>query len=150
MKKKNNQELEDIKNQLARVLADYDNLKKRHDEERLQMYKLASISVILKVFPIIDSLIEAQKHIKDSGLAIIIGQLESLARDEGFEMINLKEGDKFDENICEVIEVVETLEEKDDNSVSEIVLSGWRHKDGTVVRHVKVKVFKLKELKAEN
>lgn len=150
MKKKDNQEIEDIKNKLARVLADYDNLKKRHDDERVQMYKIASTSVILKVLPIIDSLTEAQKHIKDSGLAIIIGQLESLAREEGFEPININIGDKFDENICEVIEAVETLEEKDDNSVSEIVLSGWKYKDGTVVRHVKVKVFKYKDLKLGN
>ena len=139
MKKKT----EDLKNQLARALADYANLKKRSDEERGEMYKLASISFMLKILPIIDNLKQAQSHVNDSGIAIIIGQLETLAFEEGFEEIKIKVGDKFNEETSEAIEVLETNKELDNNIISEVVMSGWKYSDNTVVRHARVKVFKI-------
>lgn len=141
----NNEELESMKNQLARAMADYANLQKRTDEERSAMFKLASISFMTKILPVIDNLKNAQNHVQDSGIAIIIGQLESLSRDEGFEEIKINVGDKFDETTSEVVEVLETENEKDDNNVSEVILSGWKYSDGTIVRHARVKVWKLKE-----
>jgi len=134
---------EDLKNQLARALADYANLKKRSDEERGEMYKLASISFMLKILPIIDNLKQAQSHVNDSGIAIIIGQLETLAFEEGFEEIKIKVGDKFNEETSEAIEVLETNKELDNNIISEVVMSGWKYSDNTVVRHARVKVFKI-------
>lgn len=134
-----------LKNQLARCLADYDNLKKRSEEERGSMYKLASVSFMSKLLPIIDNLKQAQNHVNDSGIAIIIGQLETLAKDEGFEEVKLNVGDEFSEEYCEVIDVVETEKNEDNNKISEIILTGWKFRDETVVRHARVKVFKLKQ-----
>ena len=97
-----------------------------------------------KILPIIDNLKQAQNHVKDSGIAMIIGQLETLAKEEGFEEIKIQIGDPFDEQTMEVTEVVETNNEKDDNTVSEVVVTGWKYNDGTIVRHARVKVNKLK------
>lgn len=147
----NNGELEAMKNQLARAMADYANLQKRTDEERSTMFKLASISFMTKILPIIDNLKQAQNHVKDSGIAMIIGQLENLAKEEGFEEIKIQVGDKFNEQTMEVTEVVETDNEKEDNiaslagNVSEVVVTGWKYSDGTIVRHARVKVFKFKK-----
>lgn len=132
-----------LKDQLARAMADYSNLQKRTDEERGTMFKLASISFMTKILPIIDNLKQAQNHVNDSGIAIIIGQLETLAKEEGFEEIKIAVGDDFSAETSEAIDIVDTLEENEDNKVSEIILSGWKYSDGTTVRHAKVKVFKL-------
>ena len=142
-KKQNTEELDAMKNQLARAMADYSNLQKRTDEERGTMYKLASISFMTKILPIIDNLKQAQNHVKDSGIAMIIGQLETIAKEEGFEEIKIQVGDQFNEQIMEVTEVVETEKDLDNNKISEVVMSGWKYSDGTVVRHSRVKVFKL-------
>lgn len=140
MKKKN----DEIKNQLARAMADYANLQKRTDEERETMFKLASISFMTKILPILDNLKQAQNHIKDSGVAMIIGQLETIAHEEGFEEIKINVGDLFDETTSEVTEVLETEKDLDNNRVSEVVMSGWKYQGGTIVRHARVKVYKLK------
>lgn len=132
-----------LKGQLARAMADYANLQKRTDEERGTMFKLASISFMTKILPIIDNLKQAQNHVKDSGIAMIIGQLENLAKEEGFEEIKINVGDEFNEQTMEVTEVLETLDEKENNKISEVVVSGWKYSDGTVVRHARVKVGKL-------
>ncbi len=142
MDEKANIELDAMKNQLARAMADYANLQKRTDEERSTMFKLASISFMTKILPIIDNLKQAQNHVSDSGIAIIIGQLETLAKDEGFEEIKIKVGDEFSELTMEVTEVLETDKDLDNNRVSEVVMSGWKYSDGTIVRHARVKVFK--------
>ena len=139
-----NGELDAMRNQLARAMADYANLQKRTDEERSTMFKLASISFMTKILPIIDNLKQAQNHISDSGIAIIIGQLETLAKDEGFEEIKIKVGDEFSELTSEVTEVLETDKDLDNNRVSEVVMTGWKYSDGTIVRHARVKVFKFK------
>lgn len=133
MKKKN----ENLKNQLARALADYDNLKKRSDEERIDMYKIASISFISKLLPILDNLRQAQNHLKDGGISIIIGQLESLLRENGFEEIKPNVGEVFNELAHEVVDTVETKVKEGNNIISEVVLSGWKFND-TVVRFAKV------------
>lgn len=145
IKNENNNELENMKNQLARAMADYANLQKRTNEERSTMFKLASISLMTRVLPIIDNLKQAQNHVNDSGIAIIIGQLETLAKEEGFEEINIKVGDTFDEKTSEAVDIVETLKEKDNNIISEVILTGWKYSDGTIVRHARVKVFKMRE-----
>lgn len=137
------EEFNAMKNQLARAMADYANLQKRTDEERGTMFKLAATSFMTKILPIIDNLKQAQNHVKDSGIAMIIGQLENLAKEEGFEEVKINIGDEFDEQTMEVTEVLETQDEKENNKISEIVVSGWKYLDGTVVRHARVKVYKL-------
>ncbi|HLD92165.1 MAG TPA: nucleotide exchange factor GrpE [Patescibacteria group bacterium] len=132
---------EELKNQLARALADYANLKKRSDEERNTMYKLASISFVLKLLPILDSLREAQKHLGDQGIAIIVGQLEIIFKEDGFIEVKPQIGEKFNEHLHEAIDTLETDKEEDNNMISEIVLSGWKFGE-EVVRFAKVKVFK--------
>jgi len=135
-------ETQDLKNQLARALADYDNFKKRSEEERKLLYRFASTAIILKLLPILDNLRSALSHVSDSGIAIIVGQLENIFKEEGFLEIILKKGDVFDENLAEAVDVVETEDQKFDNTISEVLLTGWRYKEGEVVRHTKVKVFK--------
>ena len=132
---------EELKNQLARALADYANLKKRSDEERNTMYKLTSISFVLKLLPILDSLREAQKHLGDQGIAIIVGQLEIIFKEDGFIEVKPQIGEKFNEHLHEAIDTLETDKEEDNNMISEIVLSGWKFGE-EVVRFAKVKVFK--------
>ncbi len=134
------QELESVKGMLARALADYDNLSKRIERERMELGKIASVGVIIKLLPILDNLEAAQKHLQDQGLAIAIGEFINVLKDEGLTVINPSVGDEFDEQEMEAIEVVDG--EGNNNTIAEVVLAGWKYSDGTVVRHAKVKVTK--------
>ena len=136
------QELELVKSMLARALADYDNLSKRVDRERADLGKIASVGIILRLLPVLDNLENAQTHLKDAGLAISIGEFKRVLSEEGLNEIAPKVGDVFDESTMEAIEVVSGTV---DNSIAEVVLTGWKFSDGTIVRHAKVKVFKVSE-----
>lgn len=131
-----------LKNQLARALADYDNLRKRVEREKEDWVKLAGLKLVLRLLPILDNLRQAQNHLGDTGLAITIGELETLLGDEGIEEIQVNRGDSFNPDLHEVTEVVENCQEE--NKIEGVVLSGWKFKDGIVIRHAKVKVTKSK------
>lgn len=128
-----------IKDQLARALADYDNLRKRTDEEKVAWSKFSSQNIVLRLLPILDILEKAQSHLKDEGLVIAISEFKKILIEEELEEINPKVGSEFDANSQEVIEVVDG---KEDNMIQEVVLSGWKFKDGQVIRHARVKVTK--------
>lgn len=134
------EELASVRGMLARALADYDNLSKRVDRERQELGKLASISVVVKLLPVLDNLESAQTHLQDQGLAISIIEFKRVLSEEGLSEIKPKTGEKFDENTMEAIEVVAGAR---DNEVSEVVLVGYKYSDGSVVRHAKVKVTKI-------
>ncbi|QQG41968.1 MAG: nucleotide exchange factor GrpE [Candidatus Woesebacteria bacterium] len=134
------EEIEVMKGMLARTLADYDNLKRRTEEEKISWTKFSSLSIISRLLPILDMLEKGQEHLKDSGLAIAILEFKKVFIEEGLEEVNPKIGSEFDENTQEVVEVVDG---KVDNMISEVVVTGWKFKDGNVVRHAKVKVTKV-------
>lgn len=134
-------ELDNLKNQLARALADYDNLVKRSDRERLELQKIVAARFVGRLLPIVDMLSDAMKHSQDPGLAIILQQFKDTLKSEGFEEITLQVGDEFDALTSEVIDTVGG-EPNQDGTIAEVLQSGWQYIDGSVVRHAKVKVYK--------
>lgn len=142
MKKKEG-ELNKLKDQLARALADYDNLRKRVDREREDFEKVANVKLAIRLLPVLDILRQAQKHLGDPGIAITITQFEDALKEEGIEEIKVAVGDEFNPQLHEAIEVVE--DGKGKGKVKEVVLSGWRFSQGPVIRHVRVKVTRKRK-----
>ena len=134
-----NEEAELLKTQLARTLADYDNLVKRVERERDEVKKVLSLRLILKLLSVLDGLENAQEHLKDQGLAITITEFKRILVEEGLTEIKPEVKDEFDENTMEAVEVVDGEE---DNKVASVGLVGYKFSDGTVVRHARVKVTK--------
>ena len=122
-KDKENQEVELLKSQLARALADYDNLTKRVERERRESVEYSNLKLILKLLPVLDMLYEAQKHLNDSGIGLTIKEFEEVFKSEGLERITIKNGESvFDESLHEAIEVVAGSDK--DNIICEEVVSG--------------------------
>ena len=140
-KTKDDQRFEETRNQLARALADYDNFRKRVERERDQFKKIANLELIIRLLPVYDMLSEAQGNLKDSGIALTIKEFEETLKDEGVEKIKVNPGDTFNEEVHEAVEVTDRLGKKNGEIVKE-ALTGWRYKDGPVIRPTKVVVFK--------
>lgn len=138
------EELDNLRNQLARALADYDNLRKRVEKERESIVAVANLSLVGNLLPVFDMLEDAQKHSKDNGLGLAIKEFSDAFKDAGIVKINVQSGDKFNENIHEAVEVSNEGGKKDGDIIEE-VLTGWKFEDGPVIRPVKVKVFSKKE-----
>ena len=134
-----------LKSQLARALADYDNLRKRSEAEREEIIKLSLFSFFEKLAPIIDNLKKAQEHLKDEGLQNVIRELARVISEEGVENIEAEIGSSFNENLHEVVEIEPTEDESRNGIISQVLQKGWRFTNGPIIRPAKVKVYKLVE-----
>lgn len=128
-----------LKGQLARALADYDNLRKRTEAEKISQSFQSSVRIIFKLLPILDMLEGAQRHLNDQGLAISIAEFKKVLAEEGLEQIDTKVGELYQEEFEEVIDLVDGPQK---GKITEVLLTGWQYKDELVVRHTKVKVEK--------
>src|SRR3989304_4464207 len=135
LKKISDKEVGLLKNQLARSLADYDNLRKRVERERETFEKIAS----LKLLPVLDTLRKAQTHLKDSGLDITIKEFEEALALEGIEEIKVKKGEEYNSELHEVVDTVR--DSKNEGKIAETMESGWKFINGPVIRYAKVRVY---------
>lgn len=126
-----------------RAQADYQNLKKQSEQEKLEIRKYASASVIEEMIPVFDNFALAIKHCPEDlagnswvqGILYIEQQWSQILSEQGVEIIKPQVGEDFDPNTQEAIETVESGDEK----VSEVVQSGYKLHD-RVIRPARVKV----------
>ena len=132
-------DIDNLKNQLARALADYDNLRKRIEKEKDEFVVIANIKLIMKLLPVWDMLYEVQEHLKDSGIEITLNEFEEVLKEEGVTKIDAGKGNLFDEEVHEAVEVVKGKGKK--GVIVDEILTGWQYENGMVVRPAKVKVI---------
>lgn len=128
---------DELKAQLARALADYDNLTKRVERERGDYAKMANLMLVGRLLPVVDMLESAQAHLKDAGLAIAIKEFEEAFSEQGVVQIKASKGIKYDEELHEAVEVAKNGKS---GEIVKVVLTGWKFVDGPIIRPAKVKV----------
>lgn len=137
----NSSEVENLRSQLARALADYDNLQKRIERDRDDSKYLSKLVIISRLLPVFDMITDAQKHSGDQGLGIALKVLSDTLKDEGIVEIVVNEGDDFNPDLHEAIDTISDSEKKD-GTIAEVTMKGYKFTTGPVIRHSKVKVYK--------
>lgn len=142
MKKKLDDLSEEWKNKYLRALADYQNLERRHREEKHEVHKFANEILLVRFLSAIDTLTRAKDHIKDSGLDLAYKEFIAILAEQGVEKIETV-GQPFNPHEMECIEVVDLPAQAggDVTIVVEEVLPGYRF-NGKILRVAKVKVGK--------
>lgn len=134
------QEIELLKSQLARALADYDNLKKRYEREQEEIVQRASERLLVKLLPVMDLFETISTHADDQGLVMAIDQFKQVLSESGVNEVRPNVGDSFDEQKHEAIDVV-NAQEGQEGHIAEIVATGLIWKDGRLIKAAKVKVY---------
>lgn len=127
---------EELENQLKRALADYQNLEKRVGQERLEWIRSANKELMLRLLPVLDTLMLASQHVADKGLQLSIQQFLDVLKSEGVERIETV-GKHFDPKQMECVQT----EEGEEGKVLEEVRPGYTLYD-QVLRVAQVKVGK--------
>ncbi len=150
-KVKEEESLEDKYNKLnesyLRILADFDNYKKRAAKDREAMIIYSTSKFAEGLFPIIDNFKRALESEEDkesgfyAGVNMIFTQLSELLKSEGIETIEAVDT-VFDPNKHNAV-AVDKVEDKEDNIVLEVFQDGYVYKE-KVLRPAMVKVNKLK------
>lgn len=132
-------ELEELKNRLARALADYQNLVKRFAREKEEVIFRANQSLVADLLPVVDNIERAQTHLQDTGLQMALDQFLKILQDYGVEQIQVSIGEAFDSDTHEVIESMNGGEKE---TVAQVLTKGYKWKSGGVIRPAKVIVYK--------
>ncbi len=100
------QKIEERENSFKRALADYQNLQKRTAEERLNWLRIANKELLLRLLPILDTLMLAYKHTASEELKVSISQFTEVLKAEGVKKIDVEDRG-FDPHLMEVVEAIE-------------------------------------------
>ena len=127
-----------------RALADYKNLARRVDIEKQAFAKLANANLVARLLPSLDVLELSSSHSQDLGVQLAVKQFRQTLSDEGLQVIEPQTDSVFDHNLHECTETVDTAENKSENTISELILKGYKIGD-YVLRPARVKVYKKTE-----
>jgi molecular chaperone GrpE len=136
------QELDDLNDRYKRVLAEFENFKKRSGKERETLYN-SILSDIVEVFlPVVDNLenalkIETQDLEYKKGIELVLKQFKDILKAKGVEEIPTV-GETFDPSLHEAVSSIQDS----DKNIQEIVQEYRKgYKIGTkVIRHSMVVV----------
>lgn len=129
-------EVSELKDKLARSLADYSNLEKRIESQRQLFVTLATTAIISKMIAVLDDLYLAQSHLNDPGLKMAIDKFVLTLKSEGLEEI-VTENQPFSPETMECIDTTDG----DENQVTLVKKKGYKL-NGILIRPAQVIVGK--------
>lgn len=134
----------DFQSLYQRTLADVENMRRRFEDERKLIGKMAIGDLVIDLLPVLDNFTRATEHVpeaeKDSpwatGILYIRKQLMGVLAERGVEEVHAKPGDPFDPSTHEAIGSVHNSDQPDD-TISEVKSIGYKLHD-KVMRPVQV------------
>lgn len=140
------QRLHELTVDLQRTRADFENYRKRVEQEKESAKTAGQYAIILKLLPVIDNIERAISHqpeeLKDNqwvqGIANLSRSLDKSLENLNIKRIKAKPGTEFDPDLHEAIQFDEEAEGKKE-VIAEELQAGYTL-NGQPVRHAMVKV----------
>lgn len=137
--------IEQLTDQYKRLMAEFDNYRKRTDKEKAAMYDMGVSKTVEKLLPVVDNFERGLASVPEgeretptyTGMDMIYKQTVKMLTDLGVEPIDAV-GKEFDPNLHNAVMQVEN-EELESGSVAQELQKGYTYK-GNVVRHSMVSV----------
>lgn len=140
-------ENKEMKDQLLRKMAEFDNFRKRTEREYSELFARAGEDIVQKLLPVLDDLERSLSQPDDDnhkgafrhGIELIYSKSLKTLQDAGLKPIET-EGKEFDPNVHEAMIQVENPDVPS-NHIVETFEKGY-YFNGRVIRHAKVSVSK--------
>ncbi len=136
-------EVAEFKDKFLRKVAEFENYKRRTENDQLNLIKYSAATFLMRILPVIDDFERSLDHIEEAkdidaikeGLKLIYGKLKKALDEEGVKKIEAV-GKPFDVNFHEAI-MQRPDESVEPHTVLDEVEKGYLYKD-KVIRHSKV------------
>jgi len=136
-------EAADLRDRLLRRVAEFDNFKRRTENETSNLLKYSAENFILKMLPVYDDFERSLNHIRETdnidsikkGLQMVLSKFQKILDEQGVKKMETI-GQPFDVNYHEAL-MQRTVQHADPHTVVDEVESGYIYKD-KVIRHAKV------------
>lgn len=138
----------EIQDRLLRLAADFDNFRKRTDQEKRQLTTFVELALLSQFLPTLDSLEkilnpgESEEEAGEehrAGLKLIAKEIYRTFQDLGLKPVEIL-GKPFDPRYAEVVEVTENTEQEE-GAVLAVLRPGYLYKDA-VLRPALVRISK--------
>ena len=139
---KTKQELEETTDRLKRIMAEFENYKKRSGKEREMLYNSLLADIVSSFLPVIDNLEKAAEAKTDDenykqGLELVLKQFKDVLTKFGVEEIKTV-GETFDPEVHEAVSSLQD-ETKGEKEIVQEFRKGYKIKT-KVIRHAMVVV----------
>ena len=140
--KQKQEELDDITDRYKRILAEFENFKKRSGKERESLYNMILADIVSSMLPILDNLENAAKaESKDEeykkGIELVLKQFQDTLKSKGVEEIKTV-GETFDPELHEAVSSVQD-DTKGEKEIVQEYRKGYKIRT-KVIRHSMVVV----------
>ena len=140
------EEIQHLKDNHLRQLAEFDNYRKRTLKEKAELILNGGEKVITAFLPILDDLARAQENIEKNqdyntlkeGVDLIVKKLYKVLGEQGLTVIDT-EGQPFDTDYFEAVALVPVEDDAQKGKIIDCVQTGYKLND-KVIRHAKVVV----------
>ncbi len=131
------------KDKYLRLVAEYDNYRKRTANEKLSIYDDATAKAVSELLPVADSVRMAIENLGDTNPDVLKGvELIQNQLTKSFEKLKVeaygKVGDAFDPNLHNAISKIES-DELGENTLAQVFQTGYKLGD-KIIRHAMVVV----------
>ncbi len=141
-------ELEEMKDKYLRKVAEFENVKRRHAKERLELIQTAGKEVITDLLDVLDDCDRAQKQLEISddpkeikeGVMLVFNKLRSILQAKGLKPMETK-NQEFNPDLHEAITEIPAPTPELKNKIVDEVMKGYYLND-KIIRYAKVVVGK--------
>ena len=141
-------ELNDTKDRLLRMVAEFDNFKRRSAKERIELIQTAGKDVITELLDVLDDSDRAQKQLETStdveaikqGVLLVFNKLRNTLQARGVKPMDAT-NQEFNPDLHEAITEIPAPAEELKGKVVDEVIKGYYLND-KIIRHAKVVVGK--------
>jgi len=141
-------QLGELKDKYVRLLAEFENYKKRTIREKIDLMATAAQDTMSAILPVLDDFDRAKKNAEDDsnvepfseGVMLVYNKLYSILEQKGLQSMETN-GEDFDPELHEAITEIPAPSEEMKGKVIDTVEKGYSLKD-KIIRHAKVVVGK--------
>lgn len=146
---------EELKDTLLRKVAEFENYKRRNENEQINLIKYAAEPFIKSILSVYDDFERSLNHIDDEnnfestkkGLQLVFEKFNKVLESQGVKKIDAK-GQPFDVHLHEAL-MQQPMEGVAPHTILEVIEPGYLFKD-KVIRHAKVIVSSEPAVQDEN
>ncbi|WP_347159772.1 nucleotide exchange factor GrpE [Pontibacter chitinilyticus] len=143
--KQDGAELAEMKDKYIRLMAEFENFRRRTAKERIDLSKTATQDLMGSLLPVLDDMERARQSIetaKDStavleGLELVFHKLKNVTQQKGLKPIEINVGDDFDSDLHEAVTQVPAPSEELKGKIIDVIEKGYTLND-KVIRFAKV------------
>ncbi len=138
-------ELAEMKDKYIRLMAEFENFRRRTAKERIELSKTATQDLMGELLPVIDDMERARQSMEATkdvdamlqGLELVFHKLKHVTQQKGLKPMDIKAGDDFDSDMHEAVTQIPAPSEELKGKIVDVIEKGYTLNE-KVIRFAKV------------